>query len=412
MNELRAIAPMLFGINLITMLAVVCTIGIAPIITRKSLLFGVRIPEEAAKTTEAVKMKKNYIITMIIGGVLVLAILVAQYLLFPDISLLATLYLPLIMMAFQFITFVLSWKKATALKAKNNWTVPRTTTVDTKSAVQREQTWNLPKGWYIVSGLIVVALIVLSLVKYPSLPPVIPTNWGVDMKPDAWTDKSFWSVLMMPIITVALLAGMMLGNIVLYRTKLQVSSEKPEVSYAQHRIYRKMMSEALGIMTLILTIFLGVFQLMTIDVFIPSQTVMVVMTIVMIVASCFPCVYVYFKAGQGGCKLDIGAEDVGEIAGQARNDIEKIANTPAMANGGGTKVSKATLKFNRGDDKFWKLGMFYYNEDDPAMFVEDRFGTNSGFNYARTSSKVITALLIVTILAVYIGTTIMFFGWL
>ena len=48
----------------------------------------------------------------------------------------------------------------------------------------------------------------------------------------------------------------------------------------------------------------------------------------------------------------------------------------------------------------------------PAMIVEDRFGTNSGFNYARTSSKIVTTMLIIITVAVYIGTTIMFFGWL
>ena len=409
MNELRAIAPMLFGINLITMLAVVCTIGIAPIITRKSLLFGVRIPEEAAKTTEAVKLKKNYIITMIIGGVLVLAILVAQYLLFPDISLLATLYLPLIMMAFQFITFVLSWKKATALKAKNNWTVPRTTTVDTKSAVQRENIWNFSKGWYILSILMVISVIILSIIKYPSLPAQIPTHWGFDMQPDAWASKSFWSVFDMAIIALIFVVAMMFSNIIIYRMKLQVSSEHPELSYAQHRVYRRMMSEAIGIMTIALTVFLCLVQLLVIDMFTGTTTMMVVATVLMILACIIPFTYVYFKAGQSGCKLK---PNTNEIAGRARND-EAMSNNEAMSNDDSIfKVSKTTAKFNRGDDKFWKLGMFYYNKDDPAMFVEDRFGTNSGFNYARTSSKVITVLLIVTTVAVYIGTSIMFFNWL
>jgi len=403
MNELREASTMLFGINLITMLVVVITIGIAPIITRKSFLFGVRITEEAAKMPEAIKLKQSYIKLMVAGGVLMITILIAQYLLFPDISLLAMLYLPMIMVAFQFIVFVSAWKKAVVLKQQNNWTVPRTATVDTTSAVQREQIWNFPKKWYVVSGLIIVVIIVFSLIKYPSLPAQIVTHWGFDMQPDAWANKSVWTVLMMPIITLVLLVGMMLGNIVIYRVKLQVSAESPELSYAQHRIYRKMMSGAIGIMTLMLTIFFSIFQLMTIEVFIPSTVVMVVIMILMIVASCTPCTYVYFKAGQGGCKLKL---DIDEIAGQARND--KVRGN----NNGSLEIPKATLKFNRGDDKFWKLGMFYYNEDDPAMFVEDRFGTNSGFNYARTSSRIVTALLIIMVITVYIGTTVMFFNWL
>lgn len=388
MNELREMSTMLFGINLITMVAVVLSIGIAPLITRKSLLFGVRIPEEAASMPKVIKLKKNYINTMIVGGILIIVILVGQYLLLPDISLLATLYLPLVMIALQFIVFVSSWRKATELKMENNWSVPMTATVDTVSAVQREQIWSFPKGWYVVSGLIVIAIIVLSLIKYPSLPAQIPTHWSFDMQPDAWSDKTIWKVMTMPIIILVTIIAMMLGNIVVYRMKLQVSAEHPELSYAQHRVYRKMMSEAIGIMTLVLTAFSALLQLLTIDVFIPSTAIMVVMTILMIIASCVPFTYVYVKAGQGGCKLkpEISVKDV-------NNNI---------------KNPKTTLKFNRGDDKFWKLGMFYYNENDPAMLVEDRFGTNSGFNYARTSAKIVVALLIIMTMAVYIGTTIIF----
>jgi Predicted membrane protein len=388
MNELRDMSTMLFIINLITMIAVVLVIGCAPIITRKSLLFGVRIPEEATQNTETLKLKKNYTNKMVILGIATLVLLVTQYLLFPDISLLAMLYLPLLVMAAQFLTYVSAWKKATALKAKNNWSVPMTATVDTTSAVQREQIWTFSKWWYALSALIIIAVAALSLVKYPSLPAQIVTHWGLDMKPDAWADKNFWTVLMMPITALIMVVVLMLGNIMIYRMKLQVSAEHPAISYAQHRIYRRMMSEALGILTLAMTVFFGLLQLMTIDILAPTKTMMIGSTIIMILASCIPFTYVYFKAGQGGCKLHpvINAEDVK----------------------GNTISYQKSAKFNRGDDKFWKLGMFYYNEDDPAMLVEDRFGTNSGFNYAKAASKVVTAGLIIMIVVVYIGTTIMF----
>ena len=388
MNDLRDMSTMFFIINIITMITVVLVIGCAPIITRKSLLFGVRIPEVAARNLEVVKLKKSYINKMIILGIATLVILVAQYLLFPNISLLAMLYLPLLVMAVQFLTYVSVWKKATALKAKNNWSVPMTATVDTTSVVQREQIWTFPKWWYALSALIILAVAALSLVKYPSLPAQIATHWGFDMKPDAWADKSLWAVLMMPVVALIMVVVLMLGNIMIYRMKLQVSAEHPEISYAQHRIYRRMMSEALGVLTLAMTVFFGLLQLMTIDIVAPTKTMMIVSTIIMILASCIPFTYVYFKAGQGGCKL------------QPVVDVEDIKESTA-------NIHKSA-RFNRGDDKFWKLGMFYYNEDDPAMLVEDRFGTNSGFNYARTASKVVTAGLIIMIVVVYIGTTIMF----
>ena len=137
-----------------------------------------------------------------------------------------------------------------------------------------------------------------------------------------------------------------------------------------------------------LTVFMSLLQLMAIDIYTFSTAVMVGATVLMVLACSLPFTYVYLKAGQGGCKLkpDIDEVDI------ADNSVNNVA-----------------AKFNRGDDKFWKLGMFYYNEDDPAMLVEDRFGMNSGFNYARTSSKVVVGLLIIMTIVVYIGTTIIFF---
>ena len=389
MNELREISTLLFIINLITMVAVILVIGIAPVVTRKSLLFGVRIPEEATTRAEVRKLKRNYINTMTIGGAIAIAILIAQYLLWPELSLLAVLYLPLLLIALQFIIFVSLWKKAVELKAKNNWTVPMITTVDTSSAVQRERFWGFSKGWYIVSALIVVVLIVLSIMKYPSLPAQIPTHWGFDMQPDAWASKSLWSVLSMAIIALIFVVAMMFSNIIIYRMKLQVSTEHPELSYAQHRIYRRMMSEAIGVMTIALTLFLGLLQLMAIDVLRLTTTVMTVATVLMVLACCVPFTYIYIKAGQGGCKLKPIISET---------DVRMSSST-----------ARTSPKFNRGDDKFWKLGMFYYNEDDVSVLVEDRFGMNTGFNYARTSSKIVTVLLIIMTVAVYIGTTIIFF---
>jgi hypothetical protein len=40
------------------------------------------------------------------------------------------------------------------------------------------------------------------------------------------------------------------------------------------------------------------------------------------------------------------------------------------------------------DDKYWALGLFYHNPDDPACFVGNRFGGNIGFNYSRLPVKI------------------------
>ena len=54
-------------------------------------------------------------------------------------------------------------------------------------------------------------------------------------------------------------------------------------------------------------------------------------------------------------------------------------------------------------DEHWKLGMFYYNPDDPALLVEKRLGIGYTFNFARGQSWVIMALLIMIPVAIAIA---------
>ncbi len=54
---------------------------------------------------------------------------------------------------------------------------------------------------------------------------------------------------------------------------------------------------------------------------------------------------------------------------------------------------------NRDDDRFWKLGMFYVNRDDPALMVAKRFGVGRTLNFGHPLTWVIVAALIVFILA-------------
>jgi uncharacterized membrane protein len=59
------------------------------------------------------------------------------------------------------------------------------------------------------------------------------------------------------------------------------------------------------------------------------------------------------------------------------------------------------------DDKYWALGLFYHNPDDPACFVGNRFGGNIGFNYSRLPVKIGVTLGIAVTAATYVWTITM-----
>ena len=48
---------------------------------------------------------------------------------------------------------------------------------------------------------------------------------------------------------------------------------------------------------------------------------------------------------------------------------------------------------DRTPDAYWKLGIFYFNPDDSAIFVEKRFGLGYSLNFARPTAWIIVGLL-------------------
>ncbi|HYO83302.1 MAG TPA: DUF5808 domain-containing protein [Bryobacteraceae bacterium] len=71
---------------------------------------------------------------------------------------------------------------------------------------------------------------------------------------------------------------------------------------------------------------------------------------------------------------------------------------------GGTRMSESQSLLNhppvgdRTPDDFWKLGMFYYNPDDPSFIVEKRFGIGWTWNFGHRWSWVVVPAVILAML--------------
>ena len=66
----------------------------------------------------------------------------------------------------------------------------------------------------------------------------------------------------------------------------------------------------------------------------------------------------------------------------------RLALAQASSTSSGVPVGDRTL------DRYWKLGVFYFNPDDAAIFVEKRFGLGYSLNFARPTTWFIMALLL------------------
>lgn len=349
--------------------------------TRRSLLFGVRIPESKTKDRLSMALKNRYYILTIVVTILTL---IGYYLFAQQASAKAILissivvYLPLL--AIHSLVYIYCWKKALSLKAEQEWFVPSKQSA--QIAGRGIPGAKIPYALYLIPLLIIAAVSVYALSQYDQLPAQIPSHFDIKMQPDAWEEKSV-SFLLFPFFMSIFITAMMIGsNLMIVKQKLQVSVEQPELSYAQHRAYRRLMSRVLAGFNLSFILLFSVIILLTIDALPKTlSSILSFASFGLVMLATLALTIVGMKAGQSGANLK----------------PEILEEDRVLAYGRPSSESSKEVLIDRQDDKYWILGTFYFNKQDSALLIENRFGSNTGFNYAHPASWVITVLLILAI---------------
>lgn len=350
-------------ILLIINIAGITIIGISfcilPLITRKSFLFGVRVSPENQKDKDAVKLKRNYVVVVSIVTLVLVALADLQYFFVPELTIVTTtLTLPLVFRVFYYILYIICWKKALKLKKDKNWQVPDVIYAPIGRSRVRGSISSVPWIWYIICFLIILISGLYLFGIYDTLPDTIATHFDIYGVADAFAAKSYYSVFMMHGIAFILLLVLIFVGVTIAIAKYQIDNTNPAKSFLQNKKYRIMLGHAVGFLSICLTISMLIPVIIMMN---PNLKMGIAVTIIPTLISIISILFVKIKAGQGGGKLKID---------------ESLLDTVTQDNT--TKSS-----YMQNDDTNWKLGMFYYNKEDPAWIVEDRFGNNIGFNYAK-----------------------------
>jgi len=370
----------------ITNMSVIALCGalaaVVPALTRKSYLFGVKIPMEQRGCPEAKQLIRRYVTICGLSVAAILALNAVQYVFFPERTLVAMMYYPLLILPMQLLAYVPNWRAALRLKRERGWQVSEATFAETGSSFSRGNLQALPWAWYAASLAVILAGLVAALVRYPSLPEIIPTHFDIHMEPDAWAPKTLLNALALPLINLGTLLLMFVTGIAFVKAKLQIDPQHPALSFAQHRAYRRLMGHAFGCLTFCMALMMALVGLPTL--FEGFQVPFwIILTLILLPTAGLIGVVVY--AGQGGCKLKPKAVEAGESPAPAGK-----VNVPG-----------------RGDDRHWALGLYYHNREDPAIVVEDRFGSNLGFNYARLPVKIALGIFLAVFAAGYAWLTVL-----
>lgn len=347
-------------ISTIVFLFVWVAMAIIPFVTRKTENFGVSIPESYYDRQDFKTMRKQYTsITLGIGLLFFVILLNYDFLSHQNNS---TLLFPILIITYLILSFVIYLPfhfKMKKLKSAEAWDekYEQKTIIDLSF---RHEKLTYSNWYFVFSGLLWLISVSILIIFHQSLSDKIPVHIGLDGV-ITYQETSLKVFLLLPSIQLFLLLLFLGINVMIKRTKQQIHADNPGESRQQNIIYRRRWS-AFTIITGTALQFIFLFQQIALvyEPFLPYINWTVLIITIGIILAVF---IIVITTGQGGSRVNL------------RSDKNKHY-------------------IDRDQDKYWKLGQFYVNRNDPSIFIEKRFGVGWTNNWAHPVSWLLILLLL------------------
>jgi len=365
MSEYAFLAGTAAFVMLISLVFQVLTLNL----TRKNVYLGVRIPEEKREDAELKAIGKDFIKANFIIGLPVIIILTFLIYTFKHIGVfMASVF------GFLFIIFMIYYsynKKVRILKERNSWlnTKKQIVIVDTSFSKEKSGKYIPSYWWFMIPILILIINIIINMNYYPYLPDKVPTHWDFNGQINGYQHKSQLLIYEMPLFGLFITVVMFISYKSIGWAKQEISSINPKESKERNRIFRRVWSIYLIWSTIAINLIFTIANLQVMQVMRLNSTVSMIFILVFSMIMVISSVIISVKVGQGGSKLKL---ETGE---------------------------KQSAICNRDDDRYWIFAnSIYYNPEDPAVFLEKRFGIGWTVNAGTTAGKAIYAGTILLLL--------------
>ena len=353
---MNSIFIFLFGIIFLVNIS----LAFMPYWTRKTENFGVSIPEAMYTRQDFKTMRKQYTSLLIITNFVLFAFLIGMKIRLDE-QLFVKLFISLtfIYLLISFLIYLPFHFKMKRIKKEENWQqdLKQTVVIDTRF---REEKLTYSNKWYLIPLLMTIGTIAYTFFVYENIPEQVPIHTSFSGKV-TYEEKSMGNVLLLPITQLFMVGMFLVVNYVIKHSKQQVSAENPEKSKEQNVIFRRRWSLYMIITAILIT---GMFTFLQMTFIYPSLMVyenVVIFSIIGFIL--FGSIFLSVTTGQGGSRV--------------KSD---------------TKTKDHVI--DRDDDRFWKLGQFYVNKNDPSIFVEKRFGVGWTNNWAHPVSWIFLIVII------------------
>jgi uncharacterized membrane protein len=364
-------AFLLLGVMLTLVAAVMLFL---PAMMRGTLPLGVSVP--ASRTNEPVIRRaiRRYRTLVVIAWLVCLILLgVFSFTAAPALQVACILLFVL----GQVVAYIVSRQLIVRAKHDGGWYegVPVRIVADVTVGPSKDR-GPVPAGWFAAALLLLAGSAAVVIVLYPSMPATVPTHWGLTGHANGFAAKGLWSVfgplIIGAIVTSGLFALSFLGRVVPVRP---LPGATPETNAQRAFQMRAAMSALIG-------------RLLFVEAAILSWS-----AVIPWVAVGVPLLAVI------GSLVGVLLIVVLLVAFMLRWRRLMRGDTRELANEAGTRAAVDSPD----DDRFWKAGIFYVNRDDPALFVQRRFGVGWTLNLghpAGVAIGVVVLVIVVTVLSI------------
>ncbi|MEZ0106084.1 putative membrane protein [Catenulispora sp. EB89] len=365
-SALPAVVPVLL-IGLLSLLT--------PALTPRTVQFGVRVPAERAGDPVVAAARRTY--RGGIGAVTVVAVLVG---LFVGAVGAAVAGAVLVELVGSVAVYLVARSQIATAKQDGRWFEGRTqiTVTDTTLRTRPEP---FPWLWTLPAVAVTVGTAIVGAIRYPHLPDRLVSHYDAGGHPTSYTAKTFVSAFGLVGVQVGITVLIVALAWVTARGKAALDAQDPHAA-ERHRRFVAAMTRCLLALAAAsdLSMFFAALAMWTV---MGSTGFFPVLLIAPIAVATVALVVVTVRVGQGGSRLRVEGEGGGD---------------------GGRDGSRGDA-VNRDDDRYWKLGLLYYNHDDPSVFVPKRFGVGWTINFARPAGTgmIVGLLLIPIVLPLILG---------
>lgn len=336
--------------------------AITPYLMPKRECFAVTIPDSASSDPEIRRLKRSFFVTVIVVTLVLTIFCGVGMLTNPEHVFLPALVVSAIVLCFGSYGLMLHFRQKTmALKQARGWKAQSAKRVG--FVAEEPVPKPLSLKWDLLFLIPIVLTALICIVGYSLMPERIATNVDLSGQVSNWVQKTPLTAAFPFLFVIFLDACFAFSHWSILRSKKGIDASRPVASawaYGAFARAQSMLLVALGTMLsfmgpIIALSFMGVITMMQ------ALLPIVVMVVIVLVA----VIAVTMIYGQNGARL-----------------LRRMDESTSMP---------------IDDDRYWKLGIFYWNRDDASLFVPERFGVGWTINLGRPAAwAIIVGFVVVT----------------